>query len=246
MKFGYVYETGKRKENEDALLYRLCLFSRGELALLAVCDGMGGMDCGMEASFICIEEIESWFDGEMIPFLENRKGGKKAFTRGIQSKGFTLYRRINNILFEKMRLEGKKMGSTALVCLIYRGRYYLFHIGDGRAYLQRKVVFFKGFKKLTKDHGNERGLCKCLGLNREWQPDFYTGKCRVGGILLCTDGFYRQYDKNLWKSCLAFEKLRDEVAISKRLREVASYNIRHKETDNISALYTGWIGEKCR
>ena len=246
MKFGYVYETGKRKENEDALLYRLCLFSGGELAVLAVCDGMGGMDCGMEASAICIREMESWFDGELIPFLENRKGGEEALIKGIQSKGFTLYRRINNILFEKMRAEGKRMGTTALLCLLYRGRYYLFHIGDGRAYLQKKASFFVGLRKLTKDHGDKRGLSKCLGLNREWKPDFYTGICKAGGMLLCTDGFYRKYDKKLWKSCLAFQKLQSDAVISKRLREIGNYNIRQGETDNLSALYAGWTGEKCR
>lgn len=246
MNFGYVYETGKRKENEDALLYRLCLFSRGELALLAVCDGMGGMECGMEASAICIREIEAWFDGELIPFLENRKGREKGLQEGIRSKGFILYRRINNILFEKMRLEGKKMGTTALLCLIYREKYYLFHIGDGRAYLQKKAFLFKGLKKITRDHGDARGLSKCLGLNREWKPDFHAGKCKAGGMLLCTDGFYRKYDKRLWKNCLDLEKLQNDAHISKRLKEIGNYNIRQKETDNISALYVGWTGEKCR
>ncbi|MCH5281033.1 MAG: serine/threonine-protein phosphatase [Lachnospiraceae bacterium] len=243
MKFGYVYETGMRKENQDALLYRLCQFSGGELAFLAVCDGMGGMECGMEASAICIREMEAWFDGELIPFLEKQKRGKKELKKGIQSKGFSLYRRINHILFEKMRLEGKKMGSTALLCLVYRERYYLFHIGDGRAYLQRKALLFQGFRKLTKDHGDERGLLKCLGLNREWKPDFYTGRCKAGGMLLCTDGFYRKYDKKLWKNCLAWKKLQSDAVISKRLKEIGNYNIRQKETDNISALYAGWTGE---
>lgn len=39
MEFGYVYETGVRERNEDALLLRNSLFAKGELILAAVCDG---------------------------------------------------------------------------------------------------------------------------------------------------------------------------------------------------------------
>lgn len=239
MKFGYVYETGKRAENEDALLFRCSLLSKGELWLSAVCDGMGGMQNGMEASALCIREIETWFDRQLIPCICKYGKNKGKLEQIIKSKGFMLYRQMNRMLFEKMRTEDVAMGTTALMCILYRGRYYLFHIGDSRAYLLGKRMNLFICRQITKDHGNEQGLSRCLGLNREWKPDFHSGRIGKSGLLLCTDGFFRKFDKNIWKKCLDVKKMENEVSIGKRLKEIAFYNIRQKESDNISAIYMG-------
>lgn len=239
MVFGYVYETGKRACNEDALLFRSSLFAGGELCFAAVCDGMGGMDNGMEAAGFCIGEMESWFDRQLIPLIGSHKAGGRDMKSAIRSKGFCLYRRMNRALFEQMRQTGKRMGTTALMCVIYRQRFYLFHIGDSRGYLVRRPWNQKRFLQLTKDHGNEKGLFRCIGLNREWKPDFMTGRLGKAGILLCTDGFYRAYNQKVWNGCLNPKKLREEDGIRKRLREIADYNLRQGERDNISALYMG-------
>lgn len=243
MKFGYVYETGKRAENEDALLFRCSLLSKGELLFAAVCDGMGGMERGMEASAFCIREMETWFDRQLIPCICGNDRGESRLADAIRSKGFLLYRQMNRALFERMRTENTAMGTTALMCIVYRGRYYLFHIGDSRAYLLGKGMYGFLCRQLTKDHGNEQGLSKCLGLNREWKPDFHSGRLGKRGMLLCTDGFFRKFDRNVWKRCLDKKKLKDEKCICKRLREVADYNIRQKEGDNISAIYMGGAEE---
>lgn len=237
MKFGYVYETGRRAENEDALLFRCSLLSKGELLFAAVCDGMGGMEQGMEASALCIREMENWFDRQLIPCICAHDKGKGKLAKTIKSKGFMLYRQMNRALFEKMRKKAAAMGTTAIMCILYRGNYYLFHIGDSRAYLLGKRMNCFLCRQLTKDHGNERGLSKCLGLNREWKPDFRSGRLGKRGILLCTDGFFGKYDRNIWKRCLDREKMKCENSIGKRLREIADYNIRQKENDNISAIY---------
>lgn len=244
MRFGYVYETGKRAENEDALLFRCSLLSEGELWFAAVCDGMGGMENGMEASAICIREMETWFDRQLIPCIYEHDRHKGKLEQIIKSKGFTLYRQMNRELFQKMRTEGMTMGTTAMMCILYKGRYYLFHIGDSRTYLLGRLINFFVCKQITKDHGNEQGLSKCLGLNREWKPDFYSGNLGKRGLLLCTDGFFRKFDKNIWKRCLDVKKLKCETAIGKRLREIAAYNIRQKEGDNISAIYMGGEGNE--
>lgn len=239
MKFGYVYETGKRAENEDALLFRCSLLSEGELWFAAVCDGMGGMEKGMDASALCIREMEIWFDRQLIPCICAHGKNKSRLEQVIKSRGFMLYRQLNGELFRKMRTEGTAMGTTALMCVLYKGRYYLFHIGDSRAYLLGRKMRFFGCKQLTRDHGNEQGLSRCLGLNKEWKPDFYSGQIGKNGLLLCTDGFFRKFDKNVWKRCLDIKKLNCEAGIGKRLKEIAAYNIRQREGDNISAIYMG-------
>lgn len=241
MVFGYVYETGKRACNEDALLFRSSLFAGGSLCFAAVCDGMGGMDNGAEASAFCIREMEEWFERQLLLLIAGRKNciSDRELAALIRSKGFRLYRRINQALFEQMRKTGSRMGTTALMCVIYRDRFYLFHIGDSRGYLLKPVWKQNLFLRLTKDHGTAAGISRCLGLNREWKPDFVTGSLAGGGLLLCTDGFYRAYQKKVWKGCLRPDKLREEETVRKRLREIADYNLRNGERDNISALYIG-------
>lgn len=237
MTFGYVYETGKRAENEDAILFRSSLFAGGELSFAAVCDGMGGMEKGTEASYLCIREMEAWYDRQLVPFISACKNQPRNLGAAIKSRGFTLYRQINRTLFEQMRLKGKMMGTTAVMCVIYKGRYYLFHIGDSRAYFIYKPMGLFLCRQFTKDHGNEKGLSRCLGLNREWKPDFKTGRIGKRGILLCTDGFWRGFDLAVWKKCMDPLKLKDEMNIMKRLKEIADYNMRKGERDNLSAIY---------
>lgn len=240
MEFGYVYETGKREENQDALLFRSSLLSMGRLWFAAVCDGMGGMSHGTEASALCIREMEAWFDRELICCLCGRNKKAKDLERAIKAKGFMLYRRMNGMLFEKMRMEKKPMGTTAVMCIVYNGKYYLFHIGDSRAYMLEKTFGRFFLRQLTKDHGNENGLWRCLGLNRDWKPDFFRGSIGRRGLLICTDGFFRKYNKEIWKKCLNAKKLKNEAAVMKRLKEIAFYNMRQGEKDNISAIYMGW------
>ena len=51
MVFGYVYESGLRPNNQDALLVRSTKLAQGELVMAVVCDGMGGEECGEQASY---------------------------------------------------------------------------------------------------------------------------------------------------------------------------------------------------
>lgn len=239
MVFGYVYETGGREKNEDALLFRSSLFAGGELAFAAVCDGMGGMENGMEASSFCIREMETWFDRQLVPCVAAADCKGRNLEKLIRSKGFTLYRQINRALFDQMRLHRRAMGTTAVMCILYKGRYYLFHLGDSRGYLVGKRWGIFLCRQLTKDHGNEKGLSRCLGLNRCWEPDFHKGRLGKRGMLLCTDGFWRKSDRRIWKRCMDKKKMDREQSIGKRLREISRYNISRGETDNISAIYIG-------
>lgn len=237
MEFGYVYETGARACNEDAVLYRSSLFVEGELVLAAVCDGMGGMQSGVEASLYCVKEMEEWFDTQIIPCVETYGMKPRKLKRIIRSQGYMLYQHINKTLFERMRVEKVRLGTTATMCLIFGEYYYLFHLGDSRCYRFSKCMLQTKIRQLTKDHGTAGGLYKCLGLNKEWKPEFLTGKMGKQSLLLCSDGFWRKQDLHLWKRCLDCRKMKDEKGIVRRLKTIADYNLRMGEKDNLSAIY---------
>ena len=71
MVFGYVYEAGLRPNNQDALLVRSTKLSQGELVMAVVCDGMGGEECGEQASYECLQFLDCWFDRELLPVFMN-------------------------------------------------------------------------------------------------------------------------------------------------------------------------------
>ena len=239
MEFGYVYETGARARDEDALLLRSSLFTKGELILAAVCDGMGGMESGMDASFYCIREMEEWYDVQLIPCIEKHGMNYRKLKRVIRSKGFQLYQQMNQKLFERMRIEKVRMGTTATMCVMFRDYFYLFHLGDSRCYRFSGRMWGTQIRSMTKDHGTDGGLSRCLGLNKDWKPDFYTGRMKGQGVLLCTDGFWRREDKQLWKKCMGRKRMKESNQIIKRLKTIVEYNLRMGEQDNISAIYIG-------
>lgn len=236
MYFGYTYETGMRSVNQDALLVRSCLLSNGELTLALVCDGMGGEEHGEKASYVCVNALDIWFDRELVPIFLSTGNRYKKRIKMIQSKGMALFRKINDELFSYMRINGEKMGTTASFIIVYRNEYYIFHIGDSRIYKIYSFMEMRWIQCVTNDHAKGHCLTRCLGLNRDYQPDYLYGKTLCRSFLLCTDGFWHLYQKDIWNGCFDLNKLKNSVQINKRLMELATDNYKKGEKDNSSAL----------
>lgn len=236
MIFGYVYERGLRKCNQDALLFRQTRLSCGDLCMAVVCDGMGGETKGEEASYLCVHELDVWFDQELLPIFLDTSISEMKRIRQIKTKGYLIFYKVNRMLFDQMRMTGERLGTTSTVLITFKGQYYIFHIGDSRLYGIRSIFNKSFFCKLTKDHAIDKKLTKCLGLTPDFKPDFYFGYWIYRNFLLCSDGFYRSYNSDTWKNCLNMKYMNESISIAKRLRELAMDNIRKGEFDNISAL----------
>lgn len=241
MVFGYVYETGMRKSNQDALLFRSTLLSEGELSMAVVCDGMGGEEKGEKASYECIRAFDCWYDRELLPVFIRGKQNSIKRMKQIKAKGMKIFHDINNSLFDDMRRHRERMGTTASVLIIYHKDYYLFHVGDSRIYFVQRFFQKTKFICKTKDHAKEHQLTRCLGLNKDYQPDFLWGKTFCKEFLLCTDGFWGNYHEKIWEECLDVAYMVREDKICRRLNELAKDNLRNGIRDNISAL---WITGK--
>lgn len=237
MKIGYVYDAGGRSLNEDALLYRESLFKSGTLALAAVCDGMGGMDEGEAASSLCISELEDFYDHVLIPFITDCGQKGRHFRRALDIKMIAVFKKINDLLFERMRREKVFSGSTMTVCLMFNDRYRIYHIGDSRAY---RLMDIPGIKTVfflrTKDDIRDKKLSRCVGLNRDHKPQIRGGYFKKGGMLICSDGFYKRCDERNLKSALYLTSLTDNTAINKRLSALCEDVKKRGEKDNITAI----------
>ena len=237
MVFGYVYEAGLRRNNQDALLVRSTKLSQGELVMAVVCDGMGGEEYGEQASYECVQYLDCWFDRELLPVFMNDHYTFYEKRKIIRTKGNSAFYQINQKLFHMMRKHMGRMGTTVSMLILYEAYYYLFHLGDSRIYFVRSVFGKTQFIQKTTDHAVEHRLQRCLGLNKEYRPDFYYGITACKNFVLCTDGFSNLFDSNIWSMCLTTKSMTDSGRISRRLKELAADNLRRGETDNISAVW---------
>lgn len=229
-----------RKTNQDSVLALQALTSQGRVLLAAVCDGMGGMDCGEWASGYVTEELVTWFYDGLLKAV-GRKKPLWVLRRSLERK---LYRAQRNMQTYADR-RGLKMGTTMSLLVLWEKKYLLWHLGDSRVYRlpgRRSYggPFHRGKKQvlLTEDHvqGKNR-LTKCVGSFGYFPPDFRMGIVKKGeAYLLCSDGFWHTMDGQEMGDALEPASMTEERC-ERRLREIGEAAMRRGEQDNLSAVY---------
>ena len=165
---------------------------------MALCDGMGGVSSGGEASFIAVNYIEQAVDDALIDISGESK---------VREFMLNTLNRCNKTIFE-LTNEGKTsltMGTTIVLAIIRNGFAQIAHAGDSRAY----VISKKGVAQLTTDHSvvqellesgkiselqarnhpNKNIITSALGIEAEIRIDYNEVKLSKGDmLLLCTDG----------------------------------------------------------
>jgi serine/threonine protein phosphatase PrpC len=182
--------------NEDSFVFRVEQAGSDPVAVLAVADGIGGLDCGEVASSIAISNINRWWDQT---FKIHYNEPEYLVYSLVES-----FRRTNNDLLGRYSMEGKKMGTTLSVLVIYKGKYLIVHVGDSRIYRVRNAFFGSRVQQLTKDHSTtvkrqlgNRSVSKSVltnALGNKPQFDYYTEMESVERqdlFLLCSDGIYK-------------------------------------------------------
>jgi protein phosphatase len=130
----------KKPNNEDMLLLNDEIFRDGsrqkefdidKKVVIAVADGVGGLDKGEVASEMALTRLKEIL--EKIPDdLSNQE----------LQEVFDVYTQ------ETHRAMSEGMGSTIVGLFVYQGKVFRFHAGDSRIYLLRNG----GLKRLTTDH----------------------------------------------------------------------------------------------
>lgn len=183
MRVGARTDIGRvRTNNEDAY----CVAPR----LLAVADGMGGIDGGEIASRMVIDFLRDY------PFTEKDPG------EGLVNAIRLANRQIFHTAVEK-KLEG--MGTTITAVRIEDDQVYFGHVGDSRGYLIRDGQI----RQLTSDHSlvgelirkgslspeeaqqhpHRHLLTRALGTSPEVEVETLALSLRLDdALLLCTDG----------------------------------------------------------
>ena len=122
-----------RSGNEDSALING--------VLIAVADGMGGHAGGEVASKVAISTL-----AQILPLLNNDEMDSESLEDFLQSAVLEVDHEIKLTAEADDRLSG--MGTTLTAIALYRGKAYVLHTGDSRAYRLRG----KEFTQITKDH----------------------------------------------------------------------------------------------
>lgn len=217
--------------NQDSIALQQVLTDRGRLFMAVVCDGIGGLSEGENASGHICEKLAENFYRQLVPLAAGGRGIK-----GLQRSLLRCFYETQQELKRYGIERETELGSTVSLLLLWKRKYLVIHLGDSRIYLYSG----KRRKLLTVDHSNgKNALTKCMGSFRYQAPYIKRGrvwgKC---GFLLCTDGFYRKQSEESMKLLEPAQAGREEQ-IERRLGEMAKLAEKRGEKDNMSAVYVG-------
>ncbi|WP_234553754.1 PP2C family protein-serine/threonine phosphatase [Thermus caliditerrae] len=206
-----VSHVGRRQNNEDFHRVLRLEVPQGNLLLLAVADGMGGMEAGEWASKLAIEALSE----AARTYAEHLRSGRPAVGLArVMEKAFQLAQRRVEKEAEKPGRKGMGTTLTALLYADWLKEGVVGHIGDSRAYHFGP----RGLRRLTEDHSwvaervregvltpteAERHpyrnvLTRALGLP-EARFDLLEVRLAPGeGVLLVTDGLYGLVPEEEW------------------------------------------------
>ncbi|WP_017471220.1 PP2C family protein-serine/threonine phosphatase [Amphibacillus jilinensis] len=124
-----------KKTNEDRMLLQIIKDPTGdEMVFALVADGMGGYQYGDLASQTIIDYFNQWFVQHHValfqlahPFIYLEQALPQAFNS------------LNQKLIAYGAYYHKKLGSTLTLLALYKGRYFVGHVGDSRVYHWEKI-----------------------------------------------------------------------------------------------------------
>ena len=196
--------------------------------MAVICDGIGGLSQGEQASSYVVRQLANWF-----------------MSVGYRQKGKFLIKALQQFVFqmdEELKSYGQengiRLGTTATIVLLDRYQLFWFHCGDCRLYLFRG----KKIRKITKEHQDEKGnLNRAIGVG-SWKL-LDNGKMKIrktDKFILCTDGLYRNLDLEelrMWGG----RNVEDDEQAKRMLKQLFQKKIYKGEQDNLSAIYFGYV-----
>lgn len=186
----------RRPTNQDA--YALTLKDGDGVAILAVCDGMGGANAGNVASRFALDTFMERVQEQASPDM-GREGMERALREAADAANETVFR------LSTRQPEFAGMGTTLVAGMIIGDKTLLINIGDSRAY----SIDAKNIIQLTEDHSyvnemirqgklraeaarnhpNRNLITRAIGVDPSVEGDVYEVDLREGDILLlCSDG----------------------------------------------------------
>lgn len=194
--FGLTDVGSIRENNEDTFGIRQI---SEHTAAFVVADGMGGHLGGEEASSFAVDFVLKTIDEASVKL--NKYSDKQ-----IENLLKNTVIKVNKALFEKAsdNSELAGMGTTLVICIVLKGKYYVANVGDSRLYICSSTL-----SQITKDHSyvtelvdmgaitkeqalthpGKNVITRAVGTEEDITADIFKGKLNNDDIILiCTDG----------------------------------------------------------
>lgn len=238
-----------RKTNQDACCLMVAQSRFGEIVMVVVCDGVGGLCQGELASTMAVDGCEHWF-AEELPLLTERM--RNEFDPMIVRQSWDdLLVDLNKAIWEYGARQNVLMGTTFTGLLLCGTTYVVGHVGDCRAY----VVHGDEIRQITEDQtllarmraegvvedGKlsqahlQNVILQAVGTERVLKPAFYVGSGLHEDIyVLCSDGAYKLAGSDGIRSAFARLDPADERVLREACDQVIAYDLRSGERDNLT------------
>ncbi|MEY8338324.1 protein phosphatase 2C domain-containing protein [Lachnospiraceae bacterium 62-35] len=250
MEFCYSYNTdigNTRQVNQDALLVTTRDIQGEKAVLAAVCDGVGGLSHGENASRAAARMLSDWF-GYELPQIANQEDEALVMTNRLEQ----LAQDINYKIFVYGKQNNITLGTTMTAMLFWKNQYYIVHVGDSRAYeigssfhqitkdhsfLAREVECGRMTKEEAKADKRKNLILQCLGARAQVKPDILCGSMQEDTVyLLCSDGFWHLIEEEEWTEYFMPSRMTDDLVIHETLQSVVRLVMDRGEKDNITAV----------
>ena len=232
-------KIGGRKKNED---YILCVKAKDGMAFF-LADGLGGHDCGEEASKLAVESAAEYF--------------LKFSATDLELQVAEMIQYAQDRLMEARESKQRDMKTTLTVLAIRQQVAVWGYVGDSRLYYFQKSRIQKRTydhsvpqmlvdtgqikEKEIRKHPDRNRLLRVLGT--EWKTPRYTISKAVeikvkDSFLLCSDGFWEPISEKQMISSLKKSKTPEEWI--RRMEKKVLQMEDTEEQDNYSAIAV-WV-----
>lgn len=249
----------KKKTNQDSCLIKVAETRVGDVALVAVCDGMGGLSKGELASATVARAFSDWFEKKLPILLETLSTSVEGLEASVEGQWSGLVQDLNIEIMRHGTKDKINLGTTLTAMLFVGGRYSIVHVGDSRAYeitadeakqlthdqtfVAQEIESGKMTEEEAKVHPDRNVLLQCVGSSVEVVPEIIHGTLnKQATYLVCSDGF--RHELSPQEICDTFKKSvtedlwdgRDGAQVSACIDDAIEEVMKRGEQDNITAV----------
>lgn len=234
----------RRKVNQDAVYMHHIAIAGEEAVFCILCDGMGGFKDGELASASVVHAYIGWFKKIFIKHSEQRD------EKAVISEWNNIAVKINSDIYKYGVKKGIRIGTTAVVILLWRGRYIILNIGDSRVYemtdnimqltkdhtwVQREFEEGRITKEQARTHKKRNILLHCIGGNPSVALDFFVGNVKHNAVyMLCSDGIRNKVSDDELFYFFHPTCMNSKEAIVNNIKYIFELNKLRNETDNMT------------
>ena len=148
-------DIGKAREMNQDYIY--VSENLGDIKLCILADGMGGYKGGEVASSLATFSAKEYIEKNIVNIKLEYEDILDLIRKAMDYANIEVHRKAMEIE------ELEQMGTTLEICLIYKNKMYIGHIGDSRIYRIRKNII----RRITTDHSYVETLVKDGTITRE-------------------------------------------------------------------------------